>query len=212
MCLLAVTKSTDAETAAELVRLGVADLAENRLEGLTSKAEALAAAGLAPRWHFVGHLQRNKMRRLLEHASVFHSIDRRSVLETLDRLGGELGRRPDAYLQVRLADGDDDRSGAPPADVPALAARAAELEHVELVGLMTMGPQPTGDPDRDADAARTTFDALVELGRSLPTDAFRDGRCRFSMGMSADLEPAIAAGADVVRIGRALVGTREPQG
>lgn len=207
-----MTKSTDAAVAAELVRLGQADLGENRLEGLEAKARALAAEGLRPRWHFVGHLQRNKMRRILEHTQVFHSVDRASVVDTLERLAAELGRRPEVFLQVRVAGstgGPADRSGVAPDELADLTRRAADSEHLALAGLMTMGPRPTGDAD-DRGRARATFDELVRLGRALPADAFEGGRCRFSMGMSDDLDEAVAAGSDLVRIGRALVGEREP--
>ena len=202
-------KSTDAATAAELVRLGASDLGENRLEGLEQKAQALAAAGLAPRWHFVGHLQRNKMRRILEHTSVFHSIDRPSVLSALERLATDLGRRPEVFLQVRVAGGVGERSGVLPAELPELAEQAARSESIDLAGLMTMGPRPDGDANANQRRARATFDELVRLGRTLPATSFVGERCRFSMGMSGDLDAAIAAGADIVRIGRALVGTAE---
>jgi pyridoxal phosphate enzyme (YggS family) len=199
--LVAITKSVPAELAAELVALGHADLGENRADALAAKHAALAARALAPRWHFVGHLQRNKARRVLELADEIHSVDSPALWETLARLGRELGRAPGIYLQVKLAD-EPTKSGLAPAELPALVERARGGP-LPLLGLMTLAPLL--DDEREARrAARDVFARAAELAAALPAGAFAHGRPLLSMGMSQDFEQAIACGAHVVRIGSAL--------
>jgi uncharacterized pyridoxal phosphate-containing UPF0001 family protein len=98
VALVAVTKDVSAELAAELCRLGQLDLGENRAADLALKAAELAALG--PRWHFIGHLQRNKARRVVELAHSVHAIDSLRILETVDRVAGEIGRRPEMRPSV----------------------------------------------------------------------------------------------------------------
>ena len=198
--LVAVTKTVEPPVALALARLGQVDLGENRLASLERKAAFFQAQGERVRWHFIGHLQRNKARRVLRLAHTIHAVDSPALFETLLRLGAEEGHRPGLYLQVKLTD-ETAKHGLDPAAVPDLAQRAMEAE-APLVGLMTMAPLVAG-PGR-SEAARRTFDALATLAQELPAEAFGGGRPRLSMGMSGDLEEAVAAGADDVRIGSAL--------
>jgi hypothetical protein len=199
--LVAVTKEVSPAMAAELFDLGCADLGENRADELLAKHAAFLAAGRAARWHFVGHLQRNKARRVLGVAHAIHSVDSRELLETLLRLADEERRAPGLFLQVKLAD-EASKGGLAPADVPALVARARGGP-LPLLGLMTMAPlEPS--PAHAQPAARAVFARLAALARELPAQAFAGGRARLSMGMSGDLEEAVRAGAHVVRVGGAL--------
>jgi pyridoxal phosphate enzyme (YggS family) len=194
---VAVTKSASPDCAVELCALGQLDLGESRADELERKARWLAARGLPAVWHFVGHLQRNKARRVLRIADYIHSVDSLELVETLERLAAEERRRPKIFLQVNTS-GEARKSGFQPGEVAAAAARARSAPHLELAGLMTMGPL---EDDADHGGARRAFDVLA----SLAADIARSGAPRpaLSMGMSDDLEPAIAAGADWVRIGRA---------
>jgi pyridoxal phosphate enzyme (YggS family) len=198
--LVAVTKSVDAGVAAELCRLGATDLGENRAADLEAKAAALSAAGLAPRWHFVGHLQRNKARAPARIAALVHSVDSVRLLEALDRLAQEAGRRLDVLVQVKLAE-EPTKSGLDPHELPAILDRARSLGGVRATGLMTMGPL-CADPVEQAARARAAFRAAAELAR--------EHRARFalepelSMGMSGDFEAAVEEGATLVRVGSSL--------
>jgi pyridoxal phosphate enzyme (YggS family) len=200
--LVAVTKSVPAATAAALVALGVLDLGESRLQDLEAKARALGPAPI--RWHFVGHVQRNKARRVLRLAHAIHSVDSRALWEALARAASEEGRAPGVYLQVKLAP-DETKGGLAPAEVAELVAEARSGP-LPLLGLMTMAPlAPLVTDERDqARVSRPVFDAAAALARALPADAFAGGRVRLSMGMSQDFEEAVRAGADVVRVGTAL--------
>jgi uncharacterized pyridoxal phosphate-containing UPF0001 family protein len=150
------------------------------------------------RWHFVGHLQRNKARRVLSRADVIHSVDSEALWRTLAAAASELGRSTGIFLQVKLFD-EPAKSGLAPAELPALVELAREGP-LPLLGLMTIAPL-VEPPDAARSAARAVFEQLAELAAILPAAAFAGGRPRLSMGMSADFEEAIQAGADVLRIG-----------
>jgi len=203
--LLAVTKSAGAEPAAGLSALGQSDLGEARVQDLERKAEWFERHGARARWHLIGHLQRNKVRKAVRHADVIHSVDSLRLLEALERVAGEEGRSPRVYFEVKLAGGET-RTAMPPERLDESLRRAASLEHVIPVGLMTMAPMPDAE-DTEQLAARTVFRRLRELRDGLApelTAAFEGGRVELSMGMSADLEAAVLEGADVVRVGTAL--------
>lgn len=208
--LLAVTKSVAPPVALELARLltarreGPAHLGENRFESLKEKVAAFSAAEDAPevRWHFIGRIQRNKARRIARLADALHGVDSLALVETLERVCAEEGRRPRIYLQLKLAD-DPAKGGLAPQELAPVLDAARAAEHLELAGLMTMPPF-LEDPAESLALAERCFRQLAECAATLPTEAFADGRPQLSMGMSADLEPAVAAGSDWLRIGRAL--------
>lgn len=193
--LVAVTKTWPASDVALLRDLGVREAGENK----DAEAAAKAAEVEGVRWHFVGQVQTNKARSVASYADVVHSLDRARLARALDEGARRAGRRPDVLLQVSL-DGDPQRGGALPADVPALAALVAGLEGLRLAGVMAVAP--LGAEPRPA------FDRLVAVGQQVSAD--HPGACVVSAGMSGDLEAAVAAGATLVRVGTALLGHRAP--
>lgn len=202
--LLAVTKSVDAQMAMGLVRLGQRDLGENRLASLLAKREFFASAGLEANWHYIGQIQRNKARRVLQNSDVLHSVDTLKLIDTLERLAAEENRRPRIYLEVKLSD-DPAKHGFAPEGLPAAVQRAGQCKHLELLGLMGMASRR----EPDAPDAANEFEQLAALASELEADpatrtCFENGRVRLSMGMSGDFPAAIAAGSDLVRIGTAL--------
>ncbi len=195
--VIGVTKYVGPATARLLHEAGCRDLAESRPQSLWSKAAALADLVPAPRWHLVGHLQRNKIRRTLAVPALLHSLDSLRLLQAIEAEATTLGARCEALVEVNLA-GDPDRTGASAAEAEAIVAAAAGMPHVELRGLMGMASVPDGDPG----AARREFARLRELRDRLAAEG-----CRLndlSMGMSGDFEAAILEGATMVRIGSAL--------
>lgn len=192
VALVAVTKSVSPERAAELAALGQTDLGENRADELERKADWFAGRGIKARWHFLGHLQRNKVRRVARVADVLHSLDSGALAGELERAAGELGRTIEVYVQLKLAP-EAAKTGLDPAHLPALLAELAGLPHLRFAGLMAMAPLAP-----DPAAARAVFRELARRARELGPG------CRTSMGMSGDFELAIAEGADVVRVGSAL--------
>ena len=195
--LVGVTKYVDAEAARALVAAGCADLGENRPQELWNKAEALA--GLPVRWHLVGHLQRNKVRRTLPLVSLIHSADSLRLIAAIEQTAAELGRRVPVLLEVNVS-GEPAKHGFAPAEIEPLLPELAGCRHAEVGGLMCMAALEGGP-----DAARRDFAALRQLRDRLrancPAEISLD---ELSMGMSGDYEAAVAEGATLVRIGSAL--------
>lgn len=194
--LLAVSKTKPANAVREAHAAGVRDVGENYLQEALAKQEELRDLPLT--WHFIGPIQSNKTRAIAEHFDWVHSVDRLKIAQRLSE------QRPaglvplNVCLQVNVS-GEDSKSGCLPADVPALANAIASLPGLRLRGLMAI-PEPTEDRVAQ-EAAFATLRRLQEgLGLDLDT---------LSMGMSHDLEAAIAQGATWVRIGTALFGARD---
>ena len=200
--IVGVTKYVSAELAAVLLEAGCHDLAESRPQSLWAKAAALAGAALPPRWHLVGHLQRNKVRRTLPLLALLHSLDSQRLLETIDTEASLAGMVTEVLVEVNLT-GDPARTGLAVADVPPLVEAAARLPHVRVRGLMGMASAPEG-PDASG-RARQQFATLRSLRDRLAMELpAAKGLEELSMGMSDDFEDAILEGATLVRIGSAL--------
>jgi pyridoxal phosphate enzyme (YggS family) len=195
--LVAVTKYVPAEVAQALAAAGCRDWGESRPQELWSKATRLADAGI--RWHLVGHLQRNKIRRTLPLATLIQSVDSLRLLTAIDEVAGELGPTAAVLLEVNIS-GDDTKTGLAPGDIEPLIRAAAELQHVSIHGLMGMASLEGG-----GDAARRDFTRLRALRDQLATNCPANVSLdELSMGMSGDLEIALVEGATIVRVGSAL--------
>jgi len=197
--VIAVTKYAGPEIARLVHGAGCHDLAESRPQSLWAKAEALADLVPAARWHLVGHLQRNKVRRTLPLLTLLHSLDSLRLLEAIEAEAAAAGCVCRALVEVNLAD-DPERTGASPADAEAILVAAAGMPHVEVTGLMGMASVPDGD----ASAARREFARLRELRDKLRAVPGGEKLRELSMGMSGDFAEAILEGATLVRIGSAF--------
>jgi pyridoxal phosphate enzyme (YggS family) len=194
--LVVVSKTVSADRVREALDAGARDLGENRAQELIAKAAALRETALRetaladappPRWHFVGRLQRNKVKSLADMVTLWHSIDRPELADPLARHAP--GAR--VLVEVNLSE-EAQKGGCRPEETAALVDRL-RASGLLVEGLMTV-PAATGDP-------RPTFAALREL-------AGRLGLAGLSMGMTADFEAAIAEGATIVRVGSAVFGPR----
>ncbi|NQE49538.1 YggS family pyridoxal phosphate-dependent enzyme [Herbaspirillum rubrisubalbicans] len=200
--LLAVSKTFGPQAVAEAVQAGQRAFGENYLQEALDKIAAMPALvpGIALEWHFIGPIQSNKTRPIAEHFAWVHSVDRLKIAQRLsEQRPAELGPL-NICLQVNIS-GEASKSGLSPQELPAVAAQVAQLPHLRLRGLMAI-PAPSEDPaqQRAAFAAvRGLYEQLRQSG--LPLDTL-------SMGMSADLEAALAEGASIVRIGSAIFGAR----
>ncbi|MFG0412771.1 YggS family pyridoxal phosphate-dependent enzyme [Pseudomonas sp. zjy_8] len=194
--LLAVSKTKPASAIREIHAAGVRDFGENYLQEALTKQQALSDLPLI--WHFIGPIQSNKTKAIAEHFDWVHSVDRLKIAQRLSEQR-PAGLAPlNICLQVNVS-GEDSKSGCTPADLPALAKAVAALPNLRLRGLMAI-PEPTEDRAIQ-EAAFASLRKLQEgLGFGLDT---------LSMGMSHDLEAAIAQGATWVRIGTALFGARD---
>ncbi|WP_457969079.1 YggS family pyridoxal phosphate-dependent enzyme [Pseudomonas sp. R4-84] len=194
--LLAVSKTKPAQALREAYAAGLRDFGENYLQEALGKQAELTDLPLI--WHFIGPIQSNKTRAIAEHFDWVHSVDRLKIAQRLSE------QRPaelpplNICIQVNVS-GEASKSGCAPADLPALASAISTLPRLTLRGLMAI-PEPTDDR-AEQDAA---FAAVQRLQASLdlPLDTL-------SMGMSHDLESAIAQGATWVRVGTALFGARD---
>jgi pyridoxal phosphate enzyme (YggS family) len=196
--LLAVTKSQPALAAEFAARYGLRAVGENRVQEAVGK-RAQTAAAVA--WELIGHLQSNKARLAVLHFDRIQSADSPKLLEILDREARALGKTMPVLLQVN-AGMDPAKSGVEPDEAPRLLAAALELKGVRVDGLMTIAPLSGG-----VDAARTAFARLRELRDRLAAGTGSPLR-ELSMGMSADMDAAVAEGSTIVRVGTALFGER----
>tara|TARA_B100000929_G_scaffold266727_1_gene234562 strand:+ start:118 stop:813 length:696 start_codon:yes stop_codon:yes gene_type:complete len=200
--LLAVSKTKPADMIRDAYALGQRDFGENYLqEALDKQAQLGDCPGI--HWHFIGPLQSNKTRDVASHFDWVHGVDRAKIAQRLS------DQRPDGLpalnicLQVNVS-GEATKSGVSLEELPELASLAATLPHVRLRGLMAI-PAPSEDPEAQREPFRLLAEALSSLHRELP-DAPLD---TLSMGMSADLEAAVAEGATIVRLGTAIFGSRQ---
>lgn len=192
--LVAISKFQPLAAVQAAVTAGQVDFGENRAQELVSK---LPDAPDGVRWHFVGRLQRNKAKLVVGRVDLIHSVDRVSLAETVAAQAVARGIVQRVLVQVDVA-GEERKGGSPPDQVLPLLQRSAGLEGVRVTGLMTI-------PPIDSDPA-AMFERLRALrARLLPTFP---QLTELSMGMSADLEVAVASGATIVRVGTAIFGPR----
>jgi len=194
--LVAVTKTITAEVASQLPILGFVHLGENRPQELWRKAAAVTAP---VSWHFIGHLQRNKIERTVPLVCLIHAVDSLRLLAALEQYAAREQRQVDVLLEVN-ASREASKHGFLPEDVPDLVPHLEKLRHVHVLGLMTMAAYEE-DPER----CRPTFAKVRELRDRLASKVGPPHQMRqLSMGMSNDFEVAIEEGATLVRIGTAL--------
>ncbi len=199
VALVAISKGQPATAIRALADLGQRDFGENYLQEALPKLEALRDLPIT--WHFTGQIQSNKTRPIAESFAWVHTLDRERIALRLNE------QRPphlppiNVCLEVRLED-EAGKGGAAPAQIADLAARVRELPRLKLRGLMTLPP-----PRESFDTQKQLFDRMAALLQELQAAGFEVDA--LSMGMSADLEAAIAAGATHVRVGTALFGERQ---
>lgn len=201
--LLAVSKTFDASAVLEAVQAGQRAFGENYLQEALEKIAALTA--LAPQasleWHFIGPIQSNKTRPIAEHFDWVHSVDRLKIAQRLSEQRPAERGPLNICLQVNISD-EDSKSGLTPAELPQVAAQVAQLPGLRLRGLMAI-PAPSADVVQQ----RAAFAAVRRLQEQLQADGL--ALDTLSMGMSADLDAAVAEGASIVRIGSAIFGARQ---
>ena len=199
-----VTKTVEVRTIRRLLDLGHLDIGESRVQQLTHRAEAVGPPSEertedSPRWHMIGHLQRNKVKSILPWAHCIHSLDSLRLAEEIESQAARQDRIVRAFLQVN-ASGEKAKSGVAVGAATHLVEQIRTLPHLRIIGLMTMAPLVD-----DAEETRPIFARTRELfeeidGEQLAGPEFR----HLSMGMSQDFEVAIQEGATVIRVGTAV--------
>ena len=198
--LVAVSKTVSAATIQQAINAGVTILGENYLQEAREKIEEI---GHAVRWDFIGHLQSNKAKYVVDLFDIIQSVDRLSLAQEINRLAVKKGKIVKVLLQVNIS-GEEAKSGIDPAGVAALLRETLALPNLSVQGLMTMPPY-FDDPEK----ARPYFVALRELRNFLRKEFGKNTDLKeLSMGMSADFEIAIEEGSTIVRVGSAIFGER----
>lgn len=196
--LIAVTKYVSLETTQAVLDLGIDQIGENRWQDAKEKWEALGHRGT---WHFIGHLQTNKVKDVIGRFRWLHSLDRLSLAKEIEKRAAQDGRRISCLIQLNVS-GEESKHGMEPKELSDFIEQVLQMKHLDLRGLMTMAPY-SDDPEE----ARPIFRELRNLqedmrkrfGKELQLD-------HLSMGMSNDFEVAIEEGATMVRLGSVLVG------
>lgn len=197
--LVAVTKFHPLEDMEEVLRLGVKEVGENRVQELEDKRSRLKMPVV---WNLQGHLQKNKVKKAVA-ADLIQSVDSVEIMEEIDKRAGQAGKVQDVLLEFNIS-GETSKYGLPPESLDEAAKRAGRLPHIRVRGLMCMAPM-----EEDAERTRPIFRRAHEMWETLKT-YFPEGQVSvLSMGMTRDFETAIEEGATMVRVGTAIFGERD---
>jgi pyridoxal phosphate enzyme (YggS family) len=189
--LVVVTKNHPVGMVEQLYELGERDFGENRDQEASQKADDFSVEQKDYRWHFIGQLQSNKVRSVLQYASVLHSLDRPSLLKELAKRQAEM----EVFIQMNLTE-DPNRGGINPGDLQEFAESVLQVETLSLVGVMAVGGLDV-EPEREFEKVALASEKLQRIEPSAN---------KISAGMSADFEQAIAYGATHLRIGSLITG------
>ena len=199
--LVAVSKTRPAADVSAAFQAGQVIFGENYVQELAAKAPQVPEQ---VEWHYIGHLQSNKVKQIAGLVSMIHSLDRLSLAEEISRQWGRIGKSCDVLVQVNIS-GETTKSGTTAADALKLLRDIALLPHIRVRGLMTMPPF-FDDPA----AARPYFAGLKSLSDLIACEEIPGVEMKeLSMGMSGDFEAAIREGATLVRVGTAIFGERQ---
>jgi pyridoxal phosphate enzyme (YggS family) len=200
--LVAVSKTFDADHVRAAWEAGQRDFGENKVQEAERKIAATTTLAGA-RWHLIGHLQSNKVRKAAAPFAMIHSVDSLDLLKRLDAAASEAGAKPDVLLQADLA-GEATKHGAGEQDIGVLARAALQSRAVKLAGLMLLPPW-----NENQEVTRPWFVRLRLLRDRLTADGIPAQSLKhLSMGMSHDFEAAVEEGATLVRVGTAIFGRR----
>lgn len=197
--LIAVTKTISPDRIASVVKEGILDLGENKVQELRDKIPIFPQV----RWHFIGYLQSNKVKYIIDDVYMIHSLDRWSLAEEINKRALEKEKRIKVLVQVNVS-GEQTKSGLQPNEVMAFIKKVAALPGIEIKGLMTMAPYTS-----EQDELRDVFRGLVSMRDSVLAEGLPQVEMEFlSMGMSNDYLIAIEEGSNMIRLGSEIFGER----
>jgi PLP dependent protein len=199
--LIAVAKTFPSAAVREAAAAGALDVGENYVQELLAKRRDLPGTDI--RWHFIGHLQSNKVRDIAAWIHMIHAVDSLSLAREIDRRAAGAARTIECLIEVNTT-GEGTKFGVSPAEVVPLVRSLASCEHISIAGLMTIGPFLP-----EAEGSRPMFRRLRELREEIGSGSQANVTMRhLSMGMTGDFEVAIDEGATLIRIGTAIFGPR----
>lgn len=196
--IIAVTKYVDQERTGEALDTGLIHIGESRAQEAVPKWEALGDRGI---WHFIGRLQRNKVKQVVGRFQYLHSLDRFSLAEEVNRRAQEVEKPMHCFIQVNVS-AEESKQGVPAKELPEFAREIVQFPFIRVVGLMTMAPltenlEETRPVFRELKSLQSQLKALEEPRLDVP---------HLSMGMSRDYPVAVEEGATFLRLGSVLVG------
>lgn len=194
--LLAVTKNHTPEEINQVVASGVTNLGENRVQELMSKYDLIQGD---VNWHLIGHLQKNKVKYIVDKVVMIHSVESVSLVEEINKQCGKLGKTMDILVEINVS-GEESKHGITPADADEFIKTVAQYPYVKVRGLMTMAPKYA-----ENEQIRDIFAQLYKIGVDIRSKKYDNISIDYlSMGMSNDYMIAIGEGSDIVRVGSAL--------
>jgi hypothetical protein len=193
--LLAAVKNRSAEMVREAISAGVRSFGENRVQELLEKMDRV---GGEVDWHFIGHLQRNKVKNVVGAVSLVHSVDSVRLAREIDRRAGQILKCQGLLLQVHVA-GEESKFGVDPSDLTGLVDELKDLRNIEIRGLSTIAPL-----SEEPENVRWVFRELRNIGKELEGEKENFICSELSMGMTGDFEVAVEEGSTIVRIGTAI--------
>lgn len=200
--IVAVSKTWPAAILRQAWQAGIEDFGENYVQEFRTKRTELTDVPL--RWHFVGHLQSNKVKYIIETIHLIHTVDDIDVGREINKRAARIGKRQDVLVEVHTTN-EPTKYGVQPEETCALVKSLAQLPNIRVCGLMTMGPLA-----EDAEASRPSFRLLRQLKEEIEKEGMENVAMRhLSMGMSHDYAVAIEEGATLLRIGTAIFGERK---
>lgn len=201
--IVAASKTFGIDCITRAFEEGITHFGESYAQEATKK---IKQATISPIWHFIGHLQKNKVRQVLGHFDVIQSVDSTELLERIDRIAGEECKTPELLIQVN-PEGEKQKSGIEPEQVYHIVTLASRMKNIKIVGLM-MIPPFYDNPEMN----RRNFRMLYGLYNQIKAEKIPGVKFKYlSMGMTDDYEIAIEEGATMVRIGRAIFGVRRSE-
>ena len=198
--LVAVTKTVEPERIRKLIEAGANCLGENRVQEFLPKYDVVKEP-LMPLWHFIGHLQRNKVKYIIDKVKMIHSIDSIALAQEVDKRAMQANLVMDILIEINIA-GEDSKHGITSFQAVSFVKELCTFEHLRVKGLMCIAPF-VENPEDNRFHFRKMCDLLLDINAGCPHNMHLT---ELSMGMSGDYEVAIEEGATMVRIGSALVG------
>ncbi len=199
--LIAVTKTVDVDIIKEAIDCGIEHIGENKVQELMRKYEEI---GPVVKWHLIGHLQRNKVKYIIDKVDFIHSLDSYRLAKEIDKRAGEINRVIKCLLQVNIS-GEETKYGVSPDDAKELLKEINTLDNVKVVGLMTLAPHV-----EDKEETRQYFKGLRNLSDDISKMNLDNIEMKYlSMGMSNDFEVAVEEGANFIRVGSSIFGKRD---
>lgn len=199
--LIAVTKTVEADIINEAIKLGVENIGENRVQEVIRKYESIENSDIS--WHLIGHLQKNKVKYIIDKVDLIHSVDSFELAEEINKYAAKHNKKQKILIQVNVS-GEESKFGIKPESCLELCKKISLLSNVKVCGLMTMAPHFASE-----DEIRKVFRGLRQISLDIAAENIDNiSMADLSMGMSNDFEIAIEEGATLIRVGTSIFGKR----